>query len=408
MSFDTALTGLNAASSQVNVIANNIANTATTGFKQSRLEFGDIYALNNLGTTSGAVGQGVEVTAVNQQFLQGDLTFTENNLDLSVAGRGFFRLNDNGTTIYSRAGAFGVDRQGFIVNAKNQRLTGFLADTAGNITGAIGDLQINTANQQPLASTTVDVSANLDASETVPGAFTVGPSGPDISTFNHATSITVFDSLGTSHVATMYYRKDSANTWETFLFVDGTQVDGPDTITFNNDGSINQINAASVTTLTSPSFNPGGGAANMTLTLDYADLTQYGAPFGVTGLDQNGFATGRLSDVDVDVSGIVFARYTNGQSLPLGQVVLANFANVQGLRPLGNTAWAETFTSGAPLVGAPASGDLGSIQAGALEESNVDLTKELVELITAQRNYQANAQVISTADDITQTIINIR
>ena len=408
MAFDIALTGLSAASADVDVIANNIANTATNGFKESRAQFGDIYAVSNLGVASNAIGQGVEVTGVKQQFNQGDLRFTDNNLDLSISGSGFFRLNDNGSLIYSRAGAFGVDQQGYIVNAKGQRLTGFAADVAGNISGVVSDLQISTANQQPLASTDVNIDANLDASEPVPGAFAVTATGPDPATFNHATSITVYDSLGASHVATTYYRKDAVNQWQTFLFVDGAQVDGPDTITFNNDGSLNQINGAAVSTITSPAFDPGGGAANMTLTLEYDGLTQFGSPFGVNGLDQNGYSTGRLSDIDIDASGVVFARYSNGQSLALGQVVLANFANAQGLRPLGNTGWSETYSSGAPLVGAPSSGSLGAIQAGALEESNVDLTSELVALITAQRNFQANAQVISAADDITQSIINIR
>ncbi len=408
MAFETALTGLNAASSNLDVIGNNIANTATAGFKESRISFGDIYAVNNLGITQNAIGQGVRVTDVSQQFVQGDLTFTDNNLDMAVSGRGFFRLNDNGGIIYSRAGEFGVDRNGFMVNASNQRLTGFQGDATGNITGVLGDLQVSTANQQPLATTTIDLGANIDASEPIPPAFVVTPSGPDPSTYNHATSATIYDSLGAEHVATLYFRKDAANQWQTFSFVDGVQIDGPDVITFNTDGSLNQINGAAVTTLTAPAFNPGGGAANITLTLDYADLTQYGAPFGVSSLSQNGFPTGRLSDIDVDITGVIFARYTNGQSLALGQVVLANFANVQGLRPLGNTAWAETFTSGAPLVGPPSSADLGFIQSGALEQSNVDLTAELVGLITAQRSYQANAQVISTADDITQTIINIR
>ena len=408
MAFDIALTGLSAASSDVDVIANNIANTATSGFKESRAEFGDIYAVSSLGVASNAIGQGVEVTSVRQQFNQGDLKFTENNLDLSISGAGFFRLNDNGALTFTRAGAFGVDQQGFIVNGKSQRLTGFQADVSGNITGVLSDLQISSANQPPFASTSIDIDANLNASANIPPAFTVGPNGPDPSTFNHATSITLYDSLGTSHVATTYYRKDAANQWETFLFFDGTQIDGPDTITFNSDGSLNQINGASVVNLTSPSFNPGGGAANMTLTLTYDGLTQFGSPFGVNGLTQDGYQTGRLTDIDIDSGGIMFARYSNGQSLPLGQLVLANFANVQGLRPLGNTGWSETFGSGSPLVGAPSTGSLGAIQAGALEESNVDLTSELVALITAQRNFQANAQVISAADDITQSIINIR
>lgn len=408
MAFDIALTGLSASTTDLDVIANNVANSSTAGFKQSRAEFGDIYAVGNLGIASNATGQGVEVTTVTQQFQQGDLRFTENNLDLSISGRGFFRLSDGGSLIYTRSGAFGIDSAGFIENAKGERLTGLQADAAGNITGVLGELQIQTSNQQPLASTTIDIGANIDASEPIPPAFAVGPGGPDPATFNHSSAITVFDSLGTPHVTTNYFRKDAANQWEVFMFVDGVQRDGPDIVTFNTDGSLNLINGAPVTTLTAPAFNPGGGAANLSLTMDFADLSQFGSAFAVTSLSQDGYPTGRLNALDIDVSGVIFARFTNGQSLALGQVVLSNFSNVQGLQPLGNTGWAETFSSGAPLTGSPGSGDLGQVQSGALEESNVDLTAELVALITAQRNFQANAQVISAADDVTQTIINIR
>ncbi|GIX22692.1 MAG: flagellar hook protein FlgE [Gammaproteobacteria bacterium] len=407
MAFDIALTGLSAASVDLDVIANNIANSATTGFKESRAEFADIFAATNLGIGSN-VGQGVQVTAVRQLFTQGDLKFTENNLDLAISGNGFFRINDNGVINYTRAGMFGVDANGYLVNAKGQRLTGYLADGNGNITGLLGDLQLSTAAQPPQATDLVTLAANLDATESIPPAFTVGPNGPDPATYNHSTSVTIYDSLGAPHVATLYYRLDATNQWESFLFVDNTQVAGPDVITFNPDGSLNQINGASVTQITTAPFNPGGGAANMTLTLDYAALTQYGSPFSVNSLSQNGSPTGRLSDIDIDKTGVIFARFSNGRSLALGQVALVSFANPQGLQPLGDTAWAETFDSGAPLVGTPGSGELGTVQSGALEESNVDITAELVALITAQRNFQANAQVISASDDITQTIINIR
>lgn len=408
MSFDIALTGLNAASTELEVVSNNIANSNTTGFKQARAEFGDIYAVNNLGVTQNAIGQGVRVTDVAQQFSQGDISFSDNNLDLAISGRGFFRFNDSGAVVFSRAGTLSVDQTGFIVNSAGQRLTGYQSDGEGNVTGALGDLFVDSSNQQPKPTELINLGVNLDSSEDIPAPFNVTAVGPDPTSFNHATSLTIFDSLGNSHIATTYYRKDAPNAWETFVFVDDVQVDGPDAITFNNDGSLNQINGVATSNYTSPTFNPGGGAADMTLTLSYESATQYGADFSVSQLDQNGYTTGRLSDVDFDTTGVLFARYTNGQSTPLGQVALANFANVQGLRPQGNTGWSESFESGAPLVGTAGSGSLGVIQSGAQENSNVDLTEELVSLITAQRNYQANAQVISTNDAITQTIINIR
>ncbi|MGH8612062.1 MAG: flagellar hook protein FlgE [Gammaproteobacteria bacterium] len=403
MPFDIALSGLNAASADLETISNNVANSATHGFKKSRAEFADVYATQS----SNAIGRGVRLAAVTQQFGQGNLSITENPLDLAISGDGFFRLNDNGSTVYSRAGAFGVDRDGFIVNTQQQRLTGFIADAQGNLTGATGDLRVDTADLPPRVTTAIDVGANLDASQTVPA----NPfNANDPLSYNHSTSTTVYDSLGSSHIATMYYSKSASNQWQSYLFVDGNEVNQPggDALAFANDGSLFQINGGAGTTTTSISFNPGTGAAPMTLTMDYADLTQYGSPFGVNALSQDGFTIGRLSDVGVDDSGMLSGRYSNGQTRVLGQVVLSNFANSQGLRRLGDTNWAETFSSGAALTGAPGSGDLGLVQSGALEEANVDLTEELVNMITAQRNFQANAQVISTADQITQTIINIR
>ena len=232
---------------------------------------------------------------------------------------------------------------------------------------------------------------------------------PDPGTYNHATSYTVFDSLGGEHVTTNYFRKDNATDWQVFQFVDNVQISGPDVLTFDAFGALSAINGtAGQTTTTSAAFTPGGVGAPTTFTVDYADITQFGGGFGISAIDQNGYSTGRLSSLDFDPSGTLFARYTNGQSLTLGQVALANFANPQGLRPNGNTSWSESFASGQPLVGAPGSADLGLIQSGSLEESNVDVTGELINLIQTQRNFQANAQVIGTADTITQTIINIR
>jgi flagellar hook protein FlgE len=227
------------------------------------------------------------------------------------------------------------------------------------------------------------------------------------STYNNSTSLTVYDTLGSPHLATMYFRKSGIpNQWETHLYVDGAQRSGPDVLEFSSTGAIQTTTYPSNVSV--PAFDPGGGAANMTLSLDFSNTSQYGSPFSVSSLNQDGFATGRLSGIDIGDTGVITSRFTNGQSRTLGQLAIANFNNSQGLRQLGDTSWAETFDSGAPLIGAPGSGSLGLIESGALEGSNVDLTEELVGMITAQRNFQANAQVISTADTITQTIINIR
>lgn len=420
MSFEIALTGLNAASSDLNVLGNNIANSATTGFKQSRAQFADIFAVGNLGTATNAIGQGVQLTSVAQQFTQGNLNFTNNPLDLAVSGQGFFRLSDNGTLAYTRAGQFHVDANGYVVNDKNQRLTGYQPDASGNLTGALGDLQISTANINPSATSTVNLQLNLNANAAIP---TTTPfNHNDASTYNNSTSLTVYDSLGNSHLATMYYVRTGSNTWDTHLWLtqpDGTQTEvvpaggapgDPTQLTFDSSGALTSVtppgSVAGSGAYTATTLNTG--ANPLALQLDYAGTTQYGSDFTVGSLSQDGYPTGRLSSVDVGQDGTVFGRFTNGQSRVLGGVALSNFNNPQGLHQLGNTTWQESADSGAALTGTAGTGTLGSIQSGALEDSNVNLSEQLVKLITAQRDFQANAQVIQTASAITQTIINIR
>jgi len=405
MPFRTALSGLNASSAELRIIGNNVANASTTGFKQSRAEFADIFATSNLGATANAIGTGVRVSSVSQQFTQGNVEFTDNNLDLALNGQGFFMMNDNGVNLYTRAGQFGVDRDGYVVNNQQQQLTIFQADLNGNITGATGPLQLDRSDIAPQASTRIGMGANLDASLSPP---TLAPLDPaDASSYNNSTSLTIYDSLGSPHLATMYFVKSATpNQWDAHLYVDGNPQGGANTIEFTDTGAIDTTNFPSSYTI--GGINPGTGAATMSVDLDFADTTQYGSPFNVSQLSQDGFATGRLSGIDISETGVITSRFTNGQSRTLGQVAVATFNNSQGLRQLGDTSWAETFDSGAPLVGAPGAGVAGLIQSGALEGSNVDLTEQLVGMITAQRNFQANAQVITTADTITQTIINIR
>jgi len=406
MTFDIALTGLNAASADLEVISNNIANSATNGFKRSRAEFADVYASSALGVASNAIGSGVRVANISQEFTQGDVTFTDNNLDLSISGQGFFQMNDNGSVVYSRAGTFGLDREGFVINGSGHKLTGYSADNAGVISPVISDIQIDPADLSPQATSSIELSMNLDNTATVPLAFNVA----DSNTYNFSTSTTIYDSLGTSHVSTMYYHKDAPNTWTSYMYVGGNEVSQPggDTLTFNTDGSLNQVNGGAGTTITTTAFNPSVGVSPMTVTLDVGATSQFNNPFGVNQIVQNGYTTGRLNDVDIDSSGIIFGRYSNGQSKALGQITLTNFPNAQGLRQVGNTSWAETFSSGVAATGSPGSASLGLVQSGSLEESNVDITAELVAMISAQRSFQANAQVISTGDTLTQTVINIR
>lgn len=405
MPFAIALSGLNAASADLGVTANNVANVSTTGFKMSRAQFAEVFAVGTQSVSSSATGSGVRLSAVAQQFTQGNIDFTDNALDLAIAGEGFFVLSDNGARVYSRAGAFGVDNQGNVVNAQGLRLQAY--PYAGNglfNTGAPSDLQLATGANPPSATTTADIGLNLPANSPPPTNPVFDPADP--SSFNHTTSITIYDSLGAAHTATVYFIKDAVpNTWNTAVEIDGTPVTGATPITFNNDGSF-ATPAGGLMPL--GAYTPTTGAADITMSMNFADATQFGDAFGVNSLSQDGFTTGRLTGVSVDEEGIVFARFTNGQSSALGKLALANFVNPQGLQQLGDTSWGQSFASGDALLGEAGTASFGNIQSGALEASNVDLTAQLVQMITAQRNFQANAQMISTADTVTQTVINIR
>ncbi len=403
MPFRTAISGLRAAQADLNVIGNNIANVNTTGFKGSRAEFHDVFATTSVGVAATATGSGVNTARVAQQFSQGNITFTDSGLDLAISGQGFFVVNDNGAQLFSRDGAFGLDRDDFVVNSNGQQLVAFAADGSGNITGSTAPLQISTANTAPQATSTLTLSANLDSQATVP---VVAPFDPlDSKTYNSTTATSIFDSLGGTHLMQFYFVKTGSGTWNMHTHVDGTAVGGATPVAFGTSGSLTVPASGSVTL---PAFTPAGGGAAMSVDLGLSEMTQFGAEFGVNSLRQDGFTTGRLAGVDIDSEGNVFARYTNGQSELQGQVALANFANPQGLQSLGSNNWAETFAAGSPLIGPPGSGSLGLIQSGALEDSNVDVSEQLVKLIVAQRNFQASTEVIQTADAVTQAVINIR
>ena len=660
MGFNTGLSGLRAASVDLDVTGNNIANASTVGFKGSKAQFGDLYASGFLSAGTNPIGDGVRVQDVKQSFGQGNVSFTDNGLDMAISGDGFFILNNGGETRYSRAGQFGVDKDGFVTNNQNMRVQGFTADADGNLSGIRGDLVIDSNNLAPRRTTLLETDVNLDARESVlenrsafligrPGVaepdsaqtnailnesftvtyrdgstfssgqtpaalsaaygandlanyfngidglnasalteqtldatelesalaqsdfefsisvgengeagsatidrsslngnpptaidfaelltslpglsgvsaevengsvlirqnsgftletsfpnaptsitgegvtngflstlsaddsieslsseslssppttpnlganFNAGAADPVITnqfnpldqrTYNHATSTTIYDSLGNSHELTQFYVKNLSPTasngssqWSIYTQIDGETVGGtnqdPFVATFNASGELESVrdpdgnisnngeilitdwepkdangvpngadgppqDPASVVT---PIPDPPTSSA---FVVNLGGTTQYGASFGVNDQQQNGYTTGRLSGLDVSDSGVIFARYTNGQSQSLGQVALASFNNTNGLSPVGDTTWTETFESGQPIFGAPDTGTLGSIQASSVEESNVDLSAELVNLIIAQRNYQANAKTIETSNAVTQTIINLR
>ncbi|WBU39651.1 MULTISPECIES: flagellar hook protein FlgE [Marinobacter] len=633
MAFNTGLSGLRAASVDLDVTGNNIANASTVGFKGSKVQFGDLYASGFLSGGTNPIGDGVRVQDVKQSFGQGNISFTDNGLDMAISGDGFFILNNNGEIRYSRAGQFGIDKDGFVTNNQNMRVQGFTADNDGNLSGIRGDLQIETDNLAPRRTTNLRSDLNLDSRQsvlesrvvdfqtvsmgdiTVDDVFRVaysdGTNSPDITipagtsardaagiinqqrglsasattavtlgqefsitdlenalaagdtefrieldgqnvpislsgvsslqglvdsinassatslsaslvdggsdiriidnrgsdvgisfastdagvnqplevfqgdlniqsdrtvqdiipagasseiadafaggdlritnsfnpldqrTYNHATSTTIFDSLGNSHELTQFFVKNPSpgngvgvSEWSVYLQIDGELVAGTDTspytARFNEDGTLQSINGDPNGEIVvtdwvpkDPNGEPNGAdgpplpgeevvtpipepPTTSAFVVDLGNTTQYGAAFGVNDQRQNGYSTGRLSGLDVSDQGVIFARYTNGQSKSLGQVALASFNNTNGLSPVGETTWVETFESGQPIIGAPDTGTLGSIKASSVEESNVDLSAELVNLIIAQRNYQANAKTIETSDAVTQTIINLR
>ena len=421
MAFGTAVSGIKAASADLGVVGNNIANSSTTGFKLSRAEFSDVYATSLLGAGGNAIGKGVSLAGVTQEFTQGNISFTNNALDLAINGSGFFLLSDEGASTYTRAGNFQVNREGLIVTSEGQRLQAFQADNLGNINGQLGDLQLDTSLIEPNPTGSVDITLNLDSRETAPlvpfggpfDAFAVPPTSPDSNSFNATSSTTIYDELGNPHVLSTFFVKTStANQWEVHTLVDGVTTSGPDTLTFQSNGQFDpatlpvEVNIAGWTPLNSDGAPTGANAQSFTVSLSKG--TQFGSDFAVSTIVQDGFTTGQLRGLEIDNTGVAFARYTNGQARALGQVAIAGFANPNGLQPLGGTSWAETFSSGAATLGEPGSSGLGVIQSGALEDSNVEITEQLVNMIIAQRNFQANAQVIQTEDAITQTVINLR
>ena len=406
MSFRISLSGMNAANSDLNVTSNNLANANTTGFKQSRAEFGDVFPVSAYGLSRNTIGAGVRLNQVAQQFDQGNVEFTGKALDLAISGQGFFTLSNQGSSVYSRAGNFGADRDGFVVNPSGHRLQVYLPNASGQgfDTGRMSDLQLATGDSPPRATADVELGSNLPADAAPP---TIAPfDSADPSSYNHTTSLTVYDSLGAPHTQSLFFVKTAnANEWQVHTEIDGTAVGGPTTLQYSDTGALASPNPGQFTL---PAHDPGNGAAPLDITIDLGESTQYGESFGVSQLVQDGHATGRLTGIEVSSTGVVSARYTNGVSNALGQVAMTNFANPQGLQPLGDNGWAETFESGQPRRGAAGNSEFGLVQGGALEASNVDLTAQLVNMITAQRNFQANAQMISTQDQITQTVINIR
>ena len=404
MSFQQGLSGLNAAAKNLDVIGNNIANASTKGFKGATAQFADVYANTAAGSTSNAVGIGATVSLIPQSFNQGNIETTSNPLDLAINGEGFYRLSNNGTNTYSRNGQFSLDKSGYIVNATGQNLTGFPAapDGTGITAAAPTNLQVSSADLAPSPTTTATLQVALKPDDPIP---TVVPFNlANNNTYDRTTSMTVYDSLGSPATLTTYFIKTGVNAWDVYGALNNVPIGAAPigTMAFNNNGTSSGIPPIAL------NLPVGTGAANIAMTLDLSSSTQFSTDFSTAPPVQNGYGAGKLTGFSVGKDGVIAASYSNGQTRAQGQVVLSTFVNPQGLQVLGNNQWAESAASGQAATGAPGSGSLGVLQSGALESSNVDMSAELVDMITAQRAYQANAQTIKTQDSVLQTLVNLR
>jgi flagellar hook protein FlgE len=434
MAFQQGLSGLNTSSKALDVTSNNIANASTVGFKSAATHFADIYAASLAGGGASQVGIGATNSAIAQQYTQGNITTTSNSLDIAINGSGFFRMSKDGAVQYSRNGQFHLDSKGFIVNDANENLTGYPANALGNIVPTTpANLQVSTAKIDPqvTGATSAGIAAalNLDSTKKVPATAWTSPTGtnaPSTDTYNYSTAMTTYDTLGNAHTLTMYFVRGvpgagdpatATGAWDVHFQVDGTAEanvpSSPMRLAFDSSGKLMttmpvagfQIDLNAVAADLGTTNN---AAQFITTNFDFTNTTQFGSAFSVNALTQDGYTSGNLAGMSISKDGIIKGNYSNGQTRNMGQVVLANFTNPNGLVSVGNNDWVETADSGQPLVGSPNTGTLGTLQSGAVEDSNVDLTAELVNMIVQQRNYQANAQSIKTQDQIMQTLVNLR
>ena len=413
MAFQQGLSGLNSSSKALDVTGNNISNASTVGFKSSSAHFADVYGASLQGGGGSQVGIGTTLGAVAQQFSQGNITATNNALDIAINGTGFFGLSQNGSTSYTRNGQFHLDKDGYIINDQNRKLLGVEADSTGAIPQQppTDQLKVNFVTGTPNPTSTAAITVNLDSRKSVP---TVTPfDQTNTNSYTSSTGMNVYDSLGNPHTLTYYFAKASstASNWDLYTSLDGaTTTTSTAQLQFSSTGTLSAIVPAPTVAGKIPlSFTMTNGSTTpLAFTVDVSNMTQFGSSFAVNDLTQNGFAPGNLSGVSVSKDGIVQASYDNGQTRDIGQVALFNFRNPNGLTSVGNNQWTESADSGQPTPGNPNTGIFGSLQSSSVEESNVDLTAELVNLIVQQRNYQANAQSIKTQDQIMQTLVNLR
>jgi flagellar hook protein FlgE len=495
MSFNIALSGLKAAQKDLDVTANNISNVNTFGFKESRAEFADVFSSSIFANSRTANGEGVLINDVAQQFSQGSLLFTSNALDMAVSGGGFFAMTNDLLSrdiSYTRSGAFKLDADNYIVNSNGNYLQGFPVNTDGSVKSVslstTNPIQIPDEAGAPTQTANIDMSFNLDSNALPLDPYSFDPS--DTNTFTSSTSTVIYDSLGNSRIASVYFVKaadpatlqaasngapdgaagggdgfvgglgaipaaeqNNANTWIMYATVtdeagNTVEVDLQDNallsggngvqfestfgqrgmlVQFDNSGSavpstfpVPQterlgVNTTATSIIPAP-VAPHDGAGAITngadpdqlFNINMSNLSQFSSPFEVSALSQDGKTVGRLTGVTIGTDGLIEAKYSNGDSVPITKIMLARFANEQGLTQVGNTSWTESQASGQPLAGEADSGTFGQIRSGTLEQSNTNLTTELVDLITAQRNYQANSRALEVNSTITQTILQIR
>ena len=410
MSFSQGLSGLTASASNLDVIGNNIANSGTIGFKSGTVQFADVF-------TGTQVGLGAKVSGVSQNFNAGAVQTSARVLDVAIVeGDGFFRMTSTGGEVaYSRNGQFNKDKDGFIVNASGLQLTGHKVNAAGVTSAGLEALQLPSDAMPPKATGEIVSQFNLDVRGVSPTAtFDANNSA----TYNYSNSVKVYDSLGKPHELATFFVKTSpvapstSSPWDVYATADGVAVPGAPAsptigqLTFDDYGKL--VSPASGKMALS-GINFANGSAPMVVNVAVTGTTQFGSASDVKRLDQDGYASGTLAGFSIGKNGVLTGKYSNEQSKALGQIVLSSFVNPAGLQSKGDNVWTETAASGQSLTGNPGAGTrLGALASGSLEASNVDLTSELVNLIIAQRTYQANAQTVKTQDQVVQTLMNMR
>ncbi len=416
MGYEQGLSGLQGASNDLDVIGNNIANSNTVGFKAATAQFSDLYANSVSTAVANGIGIGTQLAAVSQVFQQGAFTTTENPLDMAISGNGFFQMSTGGTTTYSRDGEFHADASGNIVNSAGANLMGYGVNADGSInTASLVKMTAPQGNIAPKASTAITGQFNLSQTDTTQ---TSSPFNyADSTTYTLRQPVQTYDSLGNAQNVNLYFVKSSttANTWEVYAGADSTTPTDVGSVTFDSSGKmISSTDASSGAASTSMGKfslsipNTTGAVTPQTMSLDLSTSTQYSTSKSAsTNLVADGYTTGALTSYSVGSDGTLSGIYSNGKTMTLGQVVVVNFNNPNGLTSIGGNQYIQTAASGVPQIGTPGSTNHGALKGGTTENSTTDLTGELVNLITAQRNYQANAQTIKTQQTVDQTLINL-